>query len=309
MTLSPTTAIGRVKTAMIFGASEQATAVVCTILARVHAVATSRRVSTSGVIKFDAALVDHVERHLMPVVDAIAQALVPSFEPPAIELSAVNVGAASLWDRGAQVSGFSADAPILLAILSAVLAAPVRQDIMASGHLSSDRGDIGAVRNLAEKLAAATFDPSVRIFVIPSLNSDRSMQALSPSEWERATGAVINAKRDFRVVQVAEIAQLVQEAYDDESVVMSSLNRGYFGPPARGHDVSTAMGCVVGFFSRDLECRFWRAVEEHLFAPDMERLHALLHARANHDLLHQRYPSGYGRKLRRMIRSLPPTLR
>jgi predicted ATP-dependent protease len=40
-------------------------------------------------------------------------------------------------NTGVQVSGFSADVPMFLAMLSARLQMPVRQDVVSTGHIAS----------------------------------------------------------------------------------------------------------------------------------------------------------------------------
>lgn len=309
MKTPPSPAIGRAKTAMIFGAGERATAAVCTILARIHPATTCSRVSTSGVIKFDSALIDHVERQVLPVVDAMTHALLPEGEFWSIELAARNLGAASILDVGASVTGFSADTAILLAVLSARLGIAVRQDVMTSGHLSSDRGDIGPVRGLSEKLAAAAADPSVCAYVIASLSSDASVERMLPTESERMTEAVIHARRDFRVIEVMDVGPLIREAFDDEAVVLGSLSAGFFGNLGPASPPTSPIDSAANFLSGDLPGRFWRAAERHAFGTDAERLHLLLSARAAFDLGRARYPRGFGRRLHAFIRSLPPTIR
>jgi len=290
MKTPPSPAIGQVKTALILGAGEHAIAAVCTILARIHPSTTGGRVSTSGVIQFNSALADHVERQVLPVVDAITHALLPEGESWAIDLAARNLGAASILDIGVAITGFSADTAILLAALSARLGIAVRQDAMTSGHLSSNRGDIGPVSGLSEKLAAAAADPSVCVYVIASLSSDASVERMLPTESERMTEAVIHARRDFRVIEVMDVGQLIREAFDDEAVVHGSLTAGFFGHLGPSSPPTSPVDSAINFLSSDLQERFWRAAEHHAFGTDAERLHLLLNARATFDIGRATYP-------------------
>jgi hypothetical protein len=300
--------IGRAKTTLVFGAHEDATAVVGTILARVSET-TPTRVTARGTVKFDAGLLEHVERQIIPMIDRIARALLPHYEPRCVELSAVNLAAASWWDRGIEIAGFSADAAIFLVILSAVLGVPLPQDIVVTGHLSSDQGDINAVRNLAKKLSAAASDSSVRRFLLPSLKTDHSLQRLAPSEEDQAIEAVIRARRDFCVVEVADVAQLVREVVDEESVILASLKSSFFQQPERHAGASAPIDQIIHFLTADLEPRFWRLIETLLFQSERDRLHLLLDSRIRYELTRGHYPTEFGRKLHRIMRSLPPALR
>jgi hypothetical protein len=308
MTALPKQALGRAKTAVIFVAGEHVIAAVCTILARVKPQNSDRRVTTAGAIAFDAGLVNHVELQILPVLDHIGEALLPDFEPFALELSAVNLAAASVHDVGARIGGFSADAAIFLSSLSALLAISVRQDVLVSGHLASDRGDIGAVRGLPEKLAAATSDPSVRRFVIPSLSNDASWGGMLPADHERTAEAVIRARRDFRVVEAANVAELIRESMESASIVMGSLQIGFFEAPSPSGDESAAVDGAIRYLMEDLDARFWKAIEEHVFAAGVGQLRCFLDARVNYEIKRTHYPPGFGHRLRRLLLSLPPSL-
>jgi len=305
----PSSVVGQVKTALILGTGVHATAAVCTILARIHPATTDSRVSARGVINFDSALIDHVERQVLPVVDAITHVLRPEKESWAIDLAARNLGAASILDVGAAVTGFSADTAILLAVLSARLGIAVRQDVMTSGHLSSDRGDLGPVRGLSEKLAAAAADPSVGAYIIASLSSDASVERMLPTEWEQMAEAVIRARRHFRVIEVTDVGQLIREAFDDESVVLGSLSAGFFDHVGLSAPPAMPIDSAIQFLSGDLPGRFWQAAEHRAFGTDPQHLHRLFDARATFEMGQAKYPAGFGRKLHALIRSLPPTIR
>ena len=81
----------------------------------------------------------------------------------------VNLDAASITEVGLNISGFSADVPILLAILSASLQMAVPEDIVSTGHIASPDGDIRMVRNLPTKFAAAVEANSIKRFVHPAI--------------------------------------------------------------------------------------------------------------------------------------------
>ena len=178
-----TTAVGRAKTVLVYGEGELATALVSTVIARLCSDSHGERLRFTGPVTFGSGLVSHCAQSIVPAVDAIiGHVAVPrgTRHGTCFDVSVVNVGATSADDLGLEVSGYSADAPIALAILSSVLNIPVPQDLVATGHLASPDGDIRPVGSIPEKLAAAARDPGMRMFVCPSLEADASMQLLSP---------------------------------------------------------------------------------------------------------------------------------
>ena len=64
-----------------------------------------------------------MENIILPIIDRIIYTL--DLDRMNFEISAVNLGAASARDVGIDVSGFSADLPIILAMLSSPLQIPV----------------------------------------------------------------------------------------------------------------------------------------------------------------------------------------
>ncbi len=309
MSVQPLSAIGRVKTAMVFSAEGQARGAVCTVLARVRHDDGSQRTQIGGSVKFEPSLVEHIEQRVLPLVDSIGEALLPVYRPAQVELSAINIGAASVHDVGIAIAGFSADAPIFLAVLSAMLAMPVRQDVIVSGHLSSDQGDIGAVRGLPEKLAAATSDSSIRTCLIPSTTADTSLETLLPAELERVLHAMIQARRELHIVEIRDVEELIRHAIDDESVVLGSLRGGFFEVPTRVLESATPIARAVRLLAESLDSRFLAAIERSLFPLNIDALHELLAARAEYAVDQARYPQGLGAKLRRFMLSLPPAMR
>lgn len=302
-------AIGRVKTAMVLGAEGQARGAVCTVLARVRDDQYPARIQVGGQVKFEPSLVEHTEQRVLPLVDAIGEALLPVYRPVRVELSVINIGAASVHDVGIGIGGFSADAPIFLAVLSAMLAMPVRQYVMVSGHLSSDQGDIGAVRGLPEKLAAATSDSSIRACLIPSTVADTSLETLLPAERERVRQAMIRTRRELHLVEIRDVEELIRHAIDDESVVLGSLQSGFFATPTRGLESTTPIARAIQLLAEDLDSRFYAAIERSLFPLNINFFHELLTARAKYAVGQARYPQGLGAKLRRFMLSLPPAMR
>ena len=84
------------------------------------------------------------------MVLAAADNIINALDLPkhSFDIWVANIGATSLNEIGITISGFSADVPVLLAILSASLQLPVSADIVSTGHIASPDGDIRMVRGL-----------------------------------------------------------------------------------------------------------------------------------------------------------------
>ena len=232
MTAHATMSVGRARTVLAFGEGDAATAVVSTVLSRVRRSPEGGRLLFTGPATFEAKVISHLAQTVLPVVDGIIDLAMTTRgrtrKPKSFEVSLVNLGAASAGDVGLSVSGFSADVPILLAVLSAALNIPLRQDIVTTGHVASPDGDIRTVRNIPAKLAAAVDDCGLKEFVHPSVDADASMHSLSPTERDRIKVAVINAKDSVRVGTVNDVGQLLRRVVAEESVALGSLRSNFF---------------------------------------------------------------------------------
>jgi len=175
--------VGRAKTALVLSADTCAPAVISAMLARTMTRQERSRLRLVGPAAFSPKVIKHLRAVVLPIVDRIAKELDLPLQD--FKLSLVNVGAASSSDVGIQVSGFSADVPVLLALLSAVLQIPVPDDIVFTGHVSSPVGDIAVVKAIPAKLAAAVADKYTRRFVYPSLAADGSLKTLTPHDTPR----------------------------------------------------------------------------------------------------------------------------
>ena len=71
-------------------------------------------------------------------------------------------------------------------------------------------------------------DESIRQFVYPALDGDSSLTVLSPVETEKAKIAVINARGRLTLTAVDNVADLAEAVFTDESIVIASLQKGFF---------------------------------------------------------------------------------
>jgi hypothetical protein len=120
-------AIGKAKTAVVTQATGEAVAIITEIFAQTTPVDSKTRLEFRGPVKLDDKAFNHVEAVILPIVDQITQSLELPIQNFLISIS--NIGATATAGKGIKISGFSADLPMFLAMLSASLQAGLRQDI------------------------------------------------------------------------------------------------------------------------------------------------------------------------------------
>jgi hypothetical protein len=299
--------IGRAKTVLVFGDGDTAVAVISAVTAQAKAVKRRTDPTFSGVVRWDAAVCDHVRDVVVPVVDAIADAL----KAPKVQydIGVANIGAASAMNVGMTISGFSADVPLVLALLSVRLGMAVPESIVATGHVASRDGDIRFVRQLRAKLSAALTDPSIRSFVYPSVGEDSSVQKMTPRELDEMESAVREASDRIQTVPVIAVDELVARVFPKPALVMASLRNGYFSARANRSRATGTIGKAVNYLRGDPEGRFLRVLEHSLFDRDSATTKELMEAWVDCFVARKTYPSGMGLKLYRLLVSLPPRLR
>ena len=300
-------AIGRVGTVLVFGQDDAARAVVSSVIARVCPCTGKGRLAFTGPSRVADSVSQHLHDTVLPVAHRVAQRL--GLRRRSFEISVVNLGAAAVANLTLSVSGFSADAAFLLALLSAALRVPLSQDVVVTGHVASSQGDIRPVRGIPAKLRAAAGDGAVKRVVLPAVSADMSMQALSPAERERIEVAIINAKEHVQVVQAADVCQLIQNVFDDEGVLLGSLHSGFFDMEGAPDSDASPIDRAAQFLAEGNEKRFWRVLEGHLLCGRCCAAKKLLTMRVRHQLRRKRYPQGFGRRLLQLIQSLPPATR
>ena len=200
--------VGRAKTVLVFAGQAAPVATITAILARWDEVSSAQGVVFSGPVRF----ADDTQRHLratvLPLVQRLCQSL--GLALGSFEVSAVNLAAASHLDLGLEISGFSADLPLFLALLSARLGLPVPQDVVCTGHIASSDGDVRMVQNLPAKLDAARTDRSIQRILLPGPDADGSLASA-------ANGALVQIAADF-------LAGSRQRFYDALDAVLMAGN-------------------------------------------------------------------------------------
>lgn len=298
--------IGRARTVLVFRSGEDEVAVISSVIARVFGNGKDR-ISFTGPVEFEESASKHITRDVLPFIDRIFSALgVPSRN---FEISVVNLGTASVADLGMTISGFSADVPVLLAMMSAGLEMPVPENIVSTGHISSADGDIGLVESIPIKLDAAIGNEKIHIFIYPSIDEDGSLKKLWPSKKQDIEDAVTRAKREVKTVAVRDVGELLKAVFPDEVVILASLRQGFFKTQDLSMAIPDRIGIAVRFLAEKNEERFWTVLERHLFSGENDRAQELLLAMVQFHIQQQAYPTGIGRKLRGLLQSVPPATR
>ncbi|MCJ7772603.1 MAG: hypothetical protein MUP22_05660, partial [Desulfobacterales bacterium] len=113
------TIVGRAKTVIVYDKGDNPVGIISEIVARESSKVGADRLVFRGPVYFDDRGLRHLHSVIIPLVDRIMEYLgVPGKN---YEISVVNLGATSSAGKGIEISGFSADLPVLLALLSSSL--------------------------------------------------------------------------------------------------------------------------------------------------------------------------------------------
>ena len=300
-----TCSTGRARGVFVFGRSDSAKAVLGTVTAQALEASTGQRIVFCGSANFDRRVIEHIHTVILPMVDTFTETL--GLVRSNYRVSITNPGGASIHNLGIEVSGYSADVPVFLAMLSAALKMPILETVVATGHLASGSGDIAAVQSLPAKLTAVLDGKTVNAFIYPDLKSDQSLGQLSPAEKERAEIAVINAKGKITLTAVSTIADLIGAVFTDHAIVLSSLEQGFFQTqPVRADN---AIARSIHYLTERNEKRFWSVLEQLFQNGCCDQAKELLRTRLDYQTKRGLYPKQFGRMLLQLLRSLPPTTR
>ena len=299
--------IGRAKTVLVFGRSSNQKGVISAVVARRTNLPGKRRLQFSGTVKFSKSVMNHTRRTILPIIDRILAEL--ELERKDFEISAVNIGVASSLDVGVNISGFSADTAVFLAMLSEALQMPLPDDFVSTGHIASVEGDISAVKAIPSKVEAARTDSGIRRFIYPDLEKDRSLSVLSPNERARSIDAIMAARDSIRVKAVGGLGMLIREVLAEESVVLASLKEGFFDLSRSQDNHSNPVSDVVSYLADNNEKRFWNISQRYLLAGECEKGKELLRAFARFFITRRTYPSAVGTRLFQLVCSLPPSVK
>ena len=311
MSSDPSIFYARVKTVWVLGNGPGAIAVPATVVATAKPCPKRAGHGNGRLVTFvdcgqvDNGVLRHANRTIAPMVNQILDLL--GLPRHCFELSVINMAVASLQDLRVQVSGFSIDTALFVAMLAAALRVVVRRDVMLTGHISSRIGAIGMVRCLAAKMQAAQLDPEVVHLIYPRVDAATAQAFPDAAETVRPSSTPL--ERRIQTTAVDDISQLLPLVFSEIALVLTSLRHGYY----QRHPQDVADGSPVVraalYLSQDLESRFWAMVEYGLQTADNDLVALSLTAVADYWLRENRYPNGTGHRLRQALLALPPWTR
>jgi len=199
--------VGRVRTVLVLDGGNPVAVPAAVIATR--RTSTVQRLRQVGPGRFDPKTIRHIRSVVLPVADRILAPLQPD-DKYGYNLSILNLEAASAWDTNVEISGFSMDMSVLLAILSVSLGLNMPEDTVVSGHIASIDGDMGVVCHLSEKVGALDRDAMIRWFVYASGEGDESLQIIAPKESARLILAIRNARDSLCCVSVGNVEELLK---------------------------------------------------------------------------------------------------
>jgi hypothetical protein len=297
-------AVGRAKAVLTVGSGDDAVAAITEIIAVAVPPAEPNMFRFRGTSKFDDDTAAHYEAVLAPIVRTIAEQL--SINVPRFELSVSNADIAAMQDRSITVVGYSADLPVFLACISAMLEVPIEEHLLATGHIGSRCGNIQMVSNLPAKLRAACGSPEVEAFVYPGIvTADASLTELTPEEVTAATDAIRSAEDHLFLHPARDLDDLLRAAFSGYNLILSSLKHGYFEleHPAK---VDVPGLCTL---AHSMEERFWTTLHNALRDGETDVIGGLLEARLQFHVRRNRYCPDFGRRLFDRLAALPPVAR
>jgi len=294
--------IGRVKAAIVF----DAVGIISEILVRTCSDGDERLVYR-GPSNFDEKSKKHLSFVVLPVVDRITEGLKAPRRN--FEISVVNLSATASAGIGVKITGFSADLPILVALISTSLQMPLKQDIVSTGHVASVDGDLVCVRGIPAKLEAAIASSEISEFVVADIDRERSPQKLTPLEYKAAKESIYRYEDKIKIHTVGNILDAFKVYFTDEAIVFGSLKSDFFYKETAKSEPQSFTGRILDFFAWNNKKKFWDVLEFSFLNRDLEKVRALLLTYIESHIRTKHYPVNFGEELFRLIVSLPPAIR
>jgi hypothetical protein len=295
---------GRAKTVLVYKQGKDDLAFISCVVVRAIDNNNQDRVHFVGPVSFDPKIIGHIDDIILPATNIILKGL--QLPLKCFEISVVNLEVTSTMNIGSKISGYSADVPIFIAMISAALQTEIPADIVSTGHIASIDGDIRMVGSIPAKLSAAVKSNSVRTFICPDINQDDSLNSLSPQQKSRISGCLAKAKNDLQVVSVQNVKEILAATFSDKQIVKSSLQHNFYNSYANLRQSETSLDSAINYLTDNNEKRFWAVLEQDLFSGISDSATQLLDIYAHHYISRKLYPENFGAKLLRQIRCIPP---
>jgi len=282
--------IGKVKSVLISQRSTDLVAI-SEIIAKASYKTSVLRIRFTGSVIFSDKIQKHILNNILPLTDTIIQAL--GLPGPCYEISAVNPDVASQVDTAVNVSGFSADLSVFMAMLSAALHIPVTANTLFTGHISSADGDIGPVASIEAKMSTAAEDKTIAKFIYPRSN-------LIEQCFDRDT---------LCIIPVTNISELIEAVFEKEDVIISSLKKRFFLIDPNTDQLEDCIKSSSNYLTADNRDYFWQIVRRNLMTSKTSEARELLGYFAVFYIKQKCYPKYFGDKLFSIICGTPPAVR
>jgi len=254
------------------------------------------RLVFAGPVRFTKKTQIHIEKTILPLIDTILDAL--GLEQSSIEISAENHSVASGLDTGIDISGFSADLAVFMAMLGAILGLEIPPDCAFTGHVASISGILSEVHSLDIKIKCARSHQQTKRLFCPRVSFD----TLVVDQQHQNFQATVSGN-GLEIVQVRHLGELISRVVTQEQVILSALAHGYFD---RNGGMS-GPDDVCHFLLNQLEQRFYRYIADNLW--EGKPVAKILNRFADFYIERQTYPEGFGAKLFTALSSVPGFLR
>lgn len=298
--------IGRAKTVLVFGNDDAHKAVITTLIAQCRSAGPFSDVSFEGDVRFNKSTSKHIRTTIYPTIEEICRSL--GLEAGRFELRGVNLGAAAAMDVGVDISGFSADLSIFMAMLSARLQIPIPSDTVLTGHIAASHGEIRLVRNIPVKLVASIAEETVNRFICPSLDADLSIQELAKMDYATIHAAMEQHRGQIDIRVAKDIAEVVDLVLSEHAIVQGAIASGYIDRRFPRHYDTRPTVEVARSLGRHMHKRFFALTEHMLSVGDIGPAKDLIGDWVAHHVRRRRYPRHFGRRLHRLIQSTPPSI-
>jgi len=298
---------GRANMVIVFHEGTGGKAVITRIVAKRRESPTKTSIRFYGPAVFSKNVAKHIKEVVYPVVDTVLDLL--NIQGNGFDISVSNLGAASSNDVGIDIHGYSMDLSILVSMLSAATGAPVRKNIVFTGHIANTDGSVRMVSGIPEKAAAVINDPDTDTLIYPDIDGDLSMGELSPKEKERIEGALCQVKNRIRPIAVSDVGDLVKVAFTERDILVASLKKGFFKLHEREFKSDHPIEKAASHFTHGLEPNFWNQLYTDLTQGRSQDAHGLMAVFADFFIRNKAYPPKGGQNLFRVVASLPPETR
>lgn len=301
---SNTNSVGQANAVFVFGQDDKAHSVISKVVATLRHQTNSDRIIFGGAPIFEEKSVGHIIDIVLPVVDGVVERL--GLPKRFFDLSIVNLEVTSVLGTTFTVSGFSADLPIFVALLSAALQIPIPTDFASTGHIASPHGDVRMVKGIPAKLAAAIKAANIKAFIHPAVDQDSSLGSLAPHEKEIVADSITKARRNIETNAVKDIYELIKVVFPEDSIILESLRQSFGNQSFRRHLEDTPIGKAAYFFGEGTYKRFLKTLERKMISGESSRAKELISVLISYHIKQKTYPKGFGERLNNIVRSLPP---